>query len=778
MSLNDAVAYLGRLLDNESKAWRTALTRDAAICLRWLHSYPGETWQERWQASGAEDRGGQDWVELPLAWLEADRGAQPGDRNHLLSGLLALLCADVIRPGMRWMMTRNNYYLVRGLERRRDPHGIARVRAALSTRSVEPRLARETLTKIAIIMVSKAGVVADITVGDCLQLTHTQREIRAQKGKGVSLAYEVLRSMGQFPTDAPATLRVFTTGGQHSVDQMVDRYQIKCAPVRDLIVDYLRERQPAVDYTTLESIAGTLGRQFWRDLELHHPGIDSLRLEPHVAHAWKERLRTIVRRVKQDDGTMIEVHRPRLNCTAQLITVRAFYLDIAQWAAEDPSRWGGWAVPCPVSAADVSWGKEIKRRKARMDQRTRERLPALAALVTLVNERRKAAQDRLERLLSTPEGEVFTVGGHSFHRLALAHRRNGTWAQSLTGGPRRDFTFEEHEAFWTWATIEVLRHTGIRIEELMELSHHSITQYQLPSTGELVPLLQIAPSKSDEERLLLVSPELADVLSAIVCRVRDSSGTIPLVASYDTMERVWNAPMPLLFQRTFGGERRPLTRTSFRNLLVKALTGLGLTDSAGRPLDYRPHDFRRLFVTDAVLNGLPPHIAQVICGHKHITTTMGYKAVYPVEAIEAHRAFIARRRAVRPSEEYRTPSSEEWEAFLGHFERRKLSLGTCARAFGTGCQHEHACVRCSLLRPDPAQRARLAEIRDNLRDRISEAEREGWLGEIEGLKVSLAGAEAKLAQLDAQAAQARQAVDLGMPSFGEIAAHPTWGQTR
>ncbi|MGV9775408.1 hypothetical protein [Streptosporangium sp. NPDC003464] len=106
-----------------------------------------------------------------------------------------------------------------------------------------------------------------------------------------------------------------------------------------------------------------------------------------------------------------------------------------------------------------------------------------------------------------------------------------------------------------------------------------------------------------------------------------------------------------------------------------------------------------------------------------------------------------------------------------NFERRKLSLGTCARAFGTGCQHEHACVRCSLLRPDPAQRARLAEIRDNLRDRISEAEREGWLGEIEGLKVSLAGAEAKLAQLDAQAAQAWQAVDLGMPSFGEIVAH-------
>ncbi|MFI6906166.1 hypothetical protein ACIBKY_33220 [Nonomuraea sp. NPDC050394] len=80
-----------------------------------------------------------------------------------------------------------------------------------------------------------------------------------------------------------------------------------------------------------------------------------------------------------------------------------------------------------------------------------------------------------------------------------------------------------------------------------------------------------------------------------------------------------------------------------------------------------------------------------------------------------------------------------------------------------------ACVRCSLLRPDPAQRARLAEIRDNLIARITEAEQEGWLGEIEGLQVSLASAEEKLAQLDAEQVRQRQVVDLGMPRFSQIA---------
>jgi hypothetical protein len=64
-------------------------------------------------------------------------------------------------------------------------------------------------------------------------------------------------------------------------------------------------------------------------------------------------------------------------------------------------------------------------------------------------------------------------------------------------------------------------------------------------------------------------------------------------------------------------------------------------------------------------------------------------AVYPEEAINGHRAFIARRRALRPAEEYRTPTDAEWQEFLGHFEHRKVSLGTCGRSYATACIHEH-----------------------------------------------------------------------------------------
>ncbi|MFD7030228.1 hypothetical protein ACFWAR_19515 [Streptomyces sp. NPDC059917] len=43
----------------------------------------------------------------------------------------------------------------------------------------------------------------------------------------------------------------------------------------------------------------------------------------------------------------------------------------------------------------------------------------------------------------------------------------------------------------------------------------------------------------------------------------------------------------------------------------------------------------------------------------------------------------------------------------------------------------------------------------------------------EGLKVSLAGAEQKLGQLDAQLSQDGKAIQLGMPSFGQIAGRAT-----
>src|SRR5260221_7134759 len=162
--------------------------------------------------------------------------------------------------------------------------------------------------------------------------------------------------------------------------------------------------------------------------------------------------------------------------------------------------------------------------------------------------------------------------------------------------------------------------------------------------------------------------------------------------------------MPLLFQRQIGIEHRSIPIHGIRALLNAALAGTGLTGAGGKPLNFTPHDFRRLFITDAVMNGMPPHIAQLVAGHRDISVTMGYKAVYPEEVINAHRAFIARRRATRPGEEYRVPSDQEWEEFLGHFERRRGALGDCGRPYGTSSVLDNTLLRLPSLPFDPLHR--------------------------------------------------------------------------
>lgn len=63
--------------------------------------------------------------------------------------------------------------------------------------------------------------------------------------------------------------------------------------------------------------------------------------------------------------------------------------------------------------------------------------------------------------------------------------------------------------------------------------------------------------------------------------------------------------------------------------------------------------------------------------------------MYQDDVLRHYRAFIARRREVRPSEEFREPTKAEWEEFEQHFTKRKLELGTCGRPYGSPCQHEH-----------------------------------------------------------------------------------------
>ena len=114
-----------------------------------------------------------------------------------------------------------------------------------------------------------------------------------------------------------------------------------------------------------------------------------------------------------------------------------------------------------------------------------------------------------------------------------------------------------------------------------------------------MPLLQIVPSKTDVERLLVISPELADVLSRH--HQPGSRGTrhaVPLVAAYDDHDCVCTSlfgPRCCSSGRIRAEDLDAIPAATIRKILAAALARTGLTDPSRKlHCNYTPHDFRRM----------------------------------------------------------------------------------------------------------------------------------------------------------------------------------------
>jgi transposase-like protein len=163
----------------------------------------------------------------------------------------------------------------------------------------------------------------------------------------------------------------------------------------------------------------------------------------------------------------------------------------------------------------------------------------------------------------------------------------------------------------------VLRLTGIRHEELLELTHLSIRQYQRPN-GEVVALLVIAPSKTDRERVIPVSAELFAVPAAIIRRHTRAGLPVPVVTRWDSHEREHSPPLPFLFQRQNGARHAACSMAWVAGLLSRCCAVLAEAHPQFAGITLTPHDFRRLFATDLVNNSLPIHLGAALLGHTNL----------------------------------------------------------------------------------------------------------------------------------------------------------------
>ncbi|MFK4687752.1 tyrosine-type recombinase/integrase [Streptomyces pristinaespiralis] len=748
------VQAVDRLTAGMSSGTRCKQRQGVRMITDLLTAHPGATWQERWLVSGMDAEGPapvlpgiKEWtrpgggsVHRGLTYLMALRAVQPSVaalRRHELPQMAEIFLNAQNDPAIETCLKGIEATHYDGFHQRRARYDLA---AALITQ----RIPLSHLTPEALMFYAQEW----------------KRVCTVDYDKnrfGARVLWEVLCQVGHFPAGTPATLRRAMIGTRRDVAALVRSYGLANKSVEAVLIDYLHVRvAEGLDFSSTTSLARKLASLFWKAVETVNPGQADLRLSPATYETWKQRMR-----VKEDGSTRIDFDN-------LLLAVKAFYLDLTAWAAAEPERWGPWVAPCPVPRSDLrGYGKRIRRRRELMHDRVRELQPLLGVLVEHVDAELGKAAQLLAAAAAAGRGERFEHSDTLYTRVWTRHDDNMLQMGVTTvrvragGGDAVNLVAMEEDAFWTWAVVHTLRLSGVRMEELLELTHLSIRQYQRPS-GEVIGLLVIAPSKTDRERVIPMSAELFHVIAQIIRRLTADRRAIRLLRRWDQAEKLLSEPMPFLFQRRHNSTCGMLNENTVMRLLRKACNRIGQHDPRFADLAFTAHDFRRLFATDLVNNGVPIHIGAALLGHLSLQTTSGYVAVFNDEVVRHYQQFLDNRRRLRPDGEYRTPTCTEWGEFEEHFDTRKVELGTCGRPYASDCRHEHACIRCPVLRVNPQMAFRLEEIETDLIARRARAEAEGWLGEIEGIDLTLRLLRQKQVEAERLAGMPRT-VDLGIP---------------
>ena len=77
--------------------------RGLRLVLDWLAEQPGQSWQERWMASGA-DAAATGWRQLPARWLHERGHYSDGRHTTLCAAVAVAISADIARPSLGWLV--------------------------------------------------------------------------------------------------------------------------------------------------------------------------------------------------------------------------------------------------------------------------------------------------------------------------------------------------------------------------------------------------------------------------------------------------------------------------------------------------------------------------------------------------------------------------------------------------------------------------------------------------------------------------------------------------
>jgi hypothetical protein len=288
------VTAAGRARDADRRAAAEVLqpTPSLRVALRgvlqWLAAFPGHTWEQRWLASGADAAPATLIATLVEALAKAAPETPTVNHAEVTAALAMLLAGRVLRPSYSWLLGwRSNGTAYRSFWLANEALAWARLQQLPAWRAGLPRHRRDAEEALARAMIRTGKRCEDLRGEDLLHyadVVHTSGRARREH-----LAWELLVALGPFAGE-PATMRAaWSAKGnsrRHSAATLISRYGIPASPARDLLIDYLSELQPTMDYNSLETVAYRLGRLFWHQVLTLNPAQADLRLDAATATAW------------------------------------------------------------------------------------------------------------------------------------------------------------------------------------------------------------------------------------------------------------------------------------------------------------------------------------------------------------------------------------------------------------------------------------------------------------------------------------------------------------
>ncbi|MEU6646735.1 phosphoadenosine phosphosulfate reductase family protein [Saccharomonospora sp. NPDC046836] len=166
-----------------------------------------------------------------------------------------------------------------------------------------------------------------------------------------------------------------------------------------------------------------------------------------------------------------------------------------------------------------------------LDQVRRGRRPSASARYCTSDQKRGPARKLITQLvavlgdLGRPARLLNCMGLRAAESRARLKKARLSRDEAASSGRR---TFD------TWLPIHDWTETHVRQRvRTSGVPYHPAYDQGMTRHVDRTTARHALPSKNNEERLLLVTPELASVLAAVIHRIRDADGRVPLVARYD-----------------------------------------------------------------------------------------------------------------------------------------------------------------------------------------------------------------------------------------------------